>query len=90
MEVKSFKFSKNNEIQSQWEKVFNILDKKGDSETLLMMVLINKSLEEVCGRRIEVDDFFHEEQMLEAIPATVPKQPLLFCPIEGEAFTQAS
>lgn len=67
MEVKSFKFSKNNEIQSQWEKVFNILDKKGDSETLLMMVLINKSLEEVCGRRIEVDDFFHEEQMLEAL-----------------------
>jgi len=67
MEVKSFKFSKNNEIQNQWEKVFNILDKKGDSETLLMMVLINKSLEEVCGRRIEVDDFFHEEQMLEAL-----------------------
>ena len=67
MEVKSFKFSKNNEIQNQWEKVFNILDKNGDSETLLMMVLINKSLEEVCGRRIEVDDFFHEEQMLEAL-----------------------
>ena len=67
MEVKSFKFSKNNEIQNQWEKVFNILDKKGDSETLLMMVLINKSLEEVCERRIEVDDFFHEEQMLEAL-----------------------
>ena len=67
MEVKSFKFSKNNEIQNQWEKVFNILDKKGDSETLIMMVLINKSLEEVCGRRIEVDDFFHEEQMLEAL-----------------------
>lgn len=67
MEVKSFKFSKNNEIQNQWEKVFNILDKKGDSETFLMMVLINKSLEEVCGRRIEVDDFFHEDQMLEAL-----------------------
>ena len=67
MEVKSFKFSKNNEIQNQWEKVFNILDKNGDSETLLMMVLINKSLEEVCGRRIELDDFFHEEQMLEAL-----------------------
>ena len=32
-----------------------------------MMVLINKSLEEVCGRRVEVDDFFHEEQMLEAL-----------------------
>ena len=67
MEVKSFKFSKNNEIQNQWEKVFDVLDKKGDSETLLMMVLINKSLEEVCGRRIEVDDFFHEDQMLEAL-----------------------
>ena len=67
MEVKSFKFSKNNEIQNQWEKVFNILDKKGDSETFLMMVLINKSLEEVCGRRIEVDDFFHEDQILEAL-----------------------
>ena len=67
MEVKNFKFSKNNEIQNQWEKVFDVLDKKGDSETLLMMVLINKSLEEVCGRRIEVDDFFHEDQMLEAL-----------------------
>lgn len=67
MEIKSFKFSKNNDIQNQWERIFDILDKTHDPEALMMMILINKCLEEVLGRRIETDDFFHEEQMLDAL-----------------------
>jgi hypothetical protein len=67
MEVKSFEFAENEDLQKQWEKIFNILKDQTDAETLLMMVLINKSLEETCGRRIEADDFFHEVQLLEAL-----------------------
>ena len=67
MEIKNFKFAANNALTDQWERIFNILANTKDPETLLMMVLINKSLEEICKRRVEADDFFHEEQLLEAL-----------------------
>jgi len=67
MEVKNFKFANTKELEDQWEIIFNILANTEDPETLLMMVLINKSLEEVCKRRIEADDFFHQDQLFEAL-----------------------
>ena len=67
MEVKDFKFPASNQLEEQWARIFDILSSVNDSETLLTMVLVNKALEEVCGRRIKTDDFFHEEQLLEAL-----------------------
>ena len=36
-------------------------------EALLLLIIVNKALEEVCGRRINKDDFFHPEQLLNAL-----------------------
>ena len=67
MEVNKFTFAKSDQLDKQWEKIFSILGNENESEALLLMVLVNKALEEVCGRRVEKDDFFHQEQLMDAL-----------------------
>ena len=67
MEVNKFSFAKSDKLDKQWEKIFSILGNEKEAEALLLMVLINKALEEICGRRIQKDDFFHQEQLLNAL-----------------------
>ena len=67
MEVNKFTLAKSDKLDKQWEKIFSILGNEKEAEALLLMVLINKALEEICGRRIQKDDFFHQEQLLNAL-----------------------
>ena len=67
MEANKFYFINNEELNKQWERIFFILDNIEDNESFLLMILINKALEETFGRRIDRDDFFHENNLLEAL-----------------------
>tara|TARA_X000000368_G_scaffold128727_1_gene101213 strand:+ start:2340 stop:2597 length:258 start_codon:yes stop_codon:yes gene_type:complete len=67
MEVNNIVMAKSDELDKKWAKIFSILGNEKESEALLLLIIVNKALEEVCGRRINKDDFFHPEQLLNAL-----------------------
>ena len=67
MEVNKFVLARNKDIDAKWEEIFSILDNEHEPEILLLMILINTALQEVVGRRVERDDFFHVEHLLSAL-----------------------